>query len=170
MLPGRIERAIADGVADIGITYLPIPTSNVEFVEIATVPMGIFGRKGGFKGVDFAELPFAVPVQPVAGVPTKACGIDGWPDDQFPRRHRYRVSMMESALELCRQGLAVAYLPKFVAHLHNRGASQALQLEGVSHENVGNAEQSAYIVKRRNEGEGPIIRAVASALRKTCRT
>jgi DNA-binding transcriptional LysR family regulator len=55
-------------------------------------------------------------------------GMDGWPNHRHPRRIRYQVSLMESALELCRRGLAVAYLPAFIARLHDATTSRRAQL------------------------------------------
>jgi hypothetical protein len=85
----------------------------------STLEMGIYALKGRFDEYHFSEIPFAVPVEPVQGVPTKVQGLDGWPDDKIPRNIRYRVTLMESAMELCRQGHCASYLPHFIVRLHN---------------------------------------------------
>jgi DNA-binding transcriptional LysR family regulator len=40
-------------------------------------------------------------------------------DGAFPRNAVFQVKLLESALGLCRERLAVAYLPKFVVKMHN---------------------------------------------------
>lgn len=57
------------------------------------------------------DLSFVVPIHPAEGTPSKVIGPDGWPDHLIERQIKYRVTMMESAMELCREGHAVAYLP-----------------------------------------------------------
>jgi DNA-binding transcriptional LysR family regulator len=117
--PGKMEQAVADGKVDLAITYNPVPKAGVEFIEITKIKMGVFGTDH-FKNKKFAELPFVIPLQPAEGTPSKVVGLDGWPDHLFERKVKYRVTMMESAMALCREGRAVAYLPEFVAHLHNK--------------------------------------------------
>jgi DNA-binding transcriptional LysR family regulator len=82
--------------------------------------MGIFGRVKQNESLDYGALKFVIPVTPIEGSPNKVRGLDGWPDDAFPRQVRYQVQMLETALGLCRRGLAVAYLPKFLVRLHNQ--------------------------------------------------
>ena len=130
------------------------------------VKMEIFGRKGQFTSTEFKELPFAAPISPVQGTPNKVLGLDGWPDDKILRNIRYQVAMMESALELCRQGLAVAYLPTFVAQLHNEHTKPASQLAKLnSPRGLTNKGQPVYLIKRKSDVETPFMRSLAKALR-----
>jgi hypothetical protein len=48
-------------------------------------------------------------------VPTKAQGLDGWPQRGFDRIIKHRVSMLESALGFVRTGEVAIYLPSFIA-------------------------------------------------------
>jgi DNA-binding transcriptional LysR family regulator len=166
MGPGRLEQGLLDGTIDVGITYLPIPMAGIEFVETGKIKMGIFGLASRFKAMDFAELPFAIPLLPAEGAPSKVMGLDGWPDHRFQRLIQYRVTMMESALELCRGGLCVAYLPEFVVHLHNeRLKSEFKLIELHSPIPVKARTQSVFLVQRQHSEEAMLHRQVAKALR-----
>lgn len=165
LTPGSLEDAILDGKIDLGITYLPIPRAGVSFTEATKIRMGVFGVRE-FKSRVQSDIPFVIPIQPTQGTPTKITGLDGWPDHKIPRSVKYRVTMMESALELCRRGLAVAYLPEFVVRLHNTSVkteNQLLELDCP----VPKSErmQSVYLVQKASDDESTLGRAVAKALR-----
>lgn len=163
--PGLMERAILEGRADVGITYAPIPLSGLEFTEVTKIKMGIFGVKA-LKDRDFADCPFVVPLLPTEGTPSKVQGLDGWPDHRFPRRITHRVTKMESALELCRQGHCVAYLPEFVVRLHNKKVTSEYQLlELDSPIAVRDRKQSVFLFRKQGTLESKLIREVAKSLR-----
>jgi len=164
--PGKLEAALRDDVIDIGITYLPIPTAGTEFVEVTKVRMGVFGLVHKFKNVEFENLPFAIPLQPAQGTPSKVIGLDGWPDHRYHRDIRFRVTMMESALELCRSGVAVAYLPEFVVHLHNERLKPENRLaEYPSLIPQKSRTQSVYLVQKQHSPEAQLHRQIAKCLR-----
>jgi DNA-binding transcriptional LysR family regulator len=163
--PGRMEQAVAEERADLAITYVPVPRAGVEFIEVNKVRMGVFGREI-FKATKFADLPFVVPILPVEGMPSKVIGLDGWPDHLIERKIKYRVAMMESALELCREGHAVAYLPEFVAHLHNKRMLSEFRLSEFkcpvpSLDRI----QSVFLIRRQASPETPLEREIAKSLR-----
>ena len=163
--PGHLEDAIAADRVDLGITYVPIPKAGIEFIEVTKIRMGVFGLKK-FQHVKLDALPFAVPLQPAAGTPSKVIGLDGWPDHKFRRLIRYRVSLMESAIELCRQGRCVAYLPEFVVKLHNENVLPEFRLH--AHESPVSAQekrQAVYLVQRKPMAEDRLHRQIAKALR-----
>lgn len=165
LLPGRMEDALVERKIDLGITYIPIPRAGVNFIEATRVRMGVFGTKR-FRSEPVSNLPFVIPIQPLQGMPSKVVGLDGWPDHKHARRVEFKVTMMESALELCRRGMAVAYLPDFVTQLHNvsvRPEYQLVELECP----LSKSErlQSVFLVRRVNEEESPLCRVVAKALR-----
>lgn len=167
MLPGQMESAIEQRTADIGITYLPIPSAKVEHLKVATIEMGVYGRADVFAKVAFEKLPFAIPISPVAGSPNKVRGLDGWPDDRMPRHILYRVTLMESAMELCRRGLAVAYLPAPVVRCHNdlvrdRFALSALPFPRIS---AASARQEVFLIKRKSDVESQSFKRLAAAMR-----
>lgn len=170
LVPGHIERALIRKDIDIAITYLPIPSSELDHVKAASVELAIYARHDCFVGLPFRMIPFVIPVQPLDGSPTIAQGLDGWPDNMIHRNVRFRVALMESALELCRQGLAAAYLPSFVARLHNEKVSARFQLRKLRRpKEVGSARQSVYLVKRKSDLESRILRKIAEVIRRVCR-
>lgn len=163
--PGQLETAVADGIVDIGITYVPIPKPNIEFTEVTKIKMGVFGLKK-FKALPIDELAFAIPLTPLDGTPSKVIGLDGWPDHKFKRNIKYRVTMMESAMELCRLGLCVAYLPVFVVELHNKNMLPEFKL--VEHESPISQKdrmQSVFLVQAKQNQETALFKKMAKALR-----
>jgi DNA-binding transcriptional LysR family regulator len=167
LLPGEIESAVAAGTLDFGITYMPVPNPELDFLKAASIEMGVFTRKGAFTGVSQEKLPFVTPVMPIQGVPTRVRGLDGWPEDAYRRKVLHQVTLMESALELCREGLVAGYFPAFVIQEHNRKILPEYQLERRKSPYPGRVCKSeVYIVKRKSSTESPSMRAVAKALRK----
>lgn len=163
--PGRMEQAVADGRVDLAITYNPVPKAGVDFIEVAKVKMNLYGLES-FKSKKFAELPFVTPLMPAEGTPSKVMGLDGWPDHLFERKVKYRVSMMESALEFCREGQAVAYLPEFVVQLHNKRVLPEFRLRELKHPIPDkDCKQNVYLVRRHGNSETTIERQIAKSLR-----
>ncbi len=163
--PGRIEKAIADSQADVGITYAPVPHAGVEFTEVTKITMGIYGLKC-LKNIALDEVPFVVPLLPAEGTPSKMQGLDGWPDHKYSRNIKYRVGMMGSALELCRQGLCVVYVPQFVVELHNKNVLPEFKLQEMLNPlPMKDRKQSVFLVTKTNSKEGSLHRQVAKSLR-----
>lgn len=125
--PGEIEAAVHAGDSDLGITYIPVPLSGVVHHQVARVEMGTFGLRR-WLDVPVGAFEFAAPVRPTIGSPVRPQSLDGWPDDRIPRTVRHRITTTEAALELCRQGRAVARFPTFVVELHNAGTTPARRL------------------------------------------
>lgn len=172
LVPGKMEEALHARRIDWGITYVPIPHPDLDFLPAATVTMGVFAKAGALEGVPAADLPFAVPVTPIEGSPTKIMGLDGWPDHEVPRHHRYRVTMMESALELCRLGVAAAYLPTFVVARHNRRVREEFRLtprKPPAALAARHLKQPVYLVRRKGSGDEQTGKRLAKALRILCR-
>src|SRR5262249_31744505 len=156
---------------DLGITYLPIPRGDLDFLEVTEIEMGVYALKDRFSQDPIEEIPFAVPVTPLHGSPTKVAGLDGWPEHICPRRSAYRVTLMDSPLDLCREGLAVCYLPSFVVRLHNRKVREDFQPFPVKIPlKIPSrfVRQPVFIIKRKSEGESQTIKRVAKALRLLC--
>jgi DNA-binding transcriptional LysR family regulator len=165
LLPGQIEEALARDEIDIGVTYIPVPHAKVEHLRVGQVQMGVYGLKSKFKSVDFSQLPFAVPIR--NGTPNRMKGLDGWPEGKFPRQIRYQVTLMETALELCRQGLAVGYLPSFVVELHNQKVLNEYRLERLpSPLSVKAGLQAVFLAKRRDQKEGDDHKKISRSLRR----
>ena len=167
--PGHLEQALIERHIDLGITYIPVPSPEIDSVRVSTIEMGVFAAKGAFPRTSIGELPFVVPVMPISGSPDRVRGSDGWPDTAPPRLVKYQVTLMESALELCRQGLAAAYLPKFIVRLHNERVTEERRLSEVARDFAGSAgAQPVYVLKRKTDLEEDWLRKTARALRIEC--
>jgi len=166
LMPGELEKSIIEGAVDIGITYLPIPNPDIDIFKIMKIDMGIYGLKDKFKGLSLSEIPFVIPIQKLVGTPSKVRGLDGWPDDKVPRNILYRVTMMETALELCRQGVCVGYFPKFIIDLHNKKVKNSSVLNLIkTKETLRKSSQDVYMVKRKSHLETSDFKKISKALR-----
>lgn len=171
LLPGEIEKYLLEGEIDVGITYMPIPHPQLDFIKVSSIEMGVYTKKGTFKNVMQEDFPFVVPVMPLQGVPTKVRGLDGWPEDAFERKITHRVTLMESALELCRQGLVAGYFPAFVVCEHNKRMNEDYQLERRRATAIANCKlrnSDVFLVKRKSTEESEIIKQLAKAIRVIC--
>ena len=167
--PGEIERSIAEGIDDIGITYIPIPHPALDFLKVSTLKMGVYISAKRETPKTIEEIPFVVPISPIEGSPTRVQGLDGWPDHLAQRKILHRVTLMESALEMTRQGAAAVYLPTFIASLHNSKVKECYQLKLVDIKlpfRPQLSEQTIYLVKRKNEEEGRTLKKMAAAIRQ----
>ncbi len=169
-VPGEIEAKLFERVIDVGISYIPVPRAGIEFLRVASLQMGLFTREGAFTGVELARLPFAVPVTEVHGAPSGVRTLDMWPDHRLPRHIAYEIELMETGLALCREGMAVLFLPRFVAALHNETASSRARLAEVTTAGAMPKVQSpVYLIKRNSTREDIRLKRLAAGLRVLCR-
>jgi DNA-binding transcriptional LysR family regulator len=169
LLPGEVERHIVSGAIDIGITYMPVPDPALDFLKVCSIEMGVYTQVGAFKGVPQPELPFVIPVMPIQNVPTRIRGLDGWPDDAYVRKVVHRVTLLESALELVRQGRCAGYFPAFIAREHNERVRDELKLERRRTPYPGRVcKADVFIVKRKSFEETAVVKQLAKALRLVC--
>jgi len=76
---------------------------------------------------------------------------------------------MESALELCRQGLAAGYFPQFIVDEHNDRVRDSLRLVRRPSPFPGRTcTTDVYIVQRRGDVETKLVRQLARGIRKVC--
>jgi len=166
LTPGPMEQAVSNRQADIGITYLPIPSPDLDILKVATTHMSIYGKSKFFDKVEFDDLPFVAPLGPVSGTPSKAKGLDGWPDDKMPRQIMYKAAMMETALDMCRRGLCVGYFPEFVIKLHNESLLKEQRLDKLSTPlKLADTKQNIYMIKRKSDLESSYFKKLSRALR-----
>ena len=164
--PGEIESAVAEGRVDFGVTYIPEPYPGCEHIKITSIEMGVFAQKNAFLDLPQEKLPYVVPICPLSGTLSKIKGLDGWPSHAYERKIRYRVTLMESALELCRQGKAAGYFPAFVVKLHNKRHKEAYELTRRRYDFSGNkCSCNVYLVKRKECEETRDIKKIAKMLR-----
>lgn len=170
LIPGRMEEAVAGGLVDLAITYLPIPHPDLDYLHVLDVEMGVFGRDELISSHQVEDIPFAVPINPIEGSPNKVRGLDGWPDDAYPRKVQFRVQMLETALAFSRAGRAAVYIPKFLATLHNETVRERSQLKPMSlPRKFPKRRDAVYLIKRKSDLEGVSAKRLAHALRKLCR-
>ena len=138
---------------------------ELDYTKVTSLEMGIFSKKETFQNTPFKKIPFVIPVNPLYGTPNKVQGLDGWPDDSIHRKINYHVSLMESAIELCRQGLAAAYLPKFIIGLHNEHTLEKYHLEQIEFPKEFKKQfQDVYLVKRKSDVESVYFLKLLNAL------
>ncbi len=163
---GELEEFVAKKIVDFGITYEPIPTPGVDFLKISKVQMSIYGTKGSFNNLNFQEIPFVAPIQPIKGAPSGVKGLDGWPEHEFPRLIQHRVDTLESAIELSRSGLCVIYLPNFIAKIHNQIVKDDYKLYQKNFPSgFKPIKRDVYIVKSKSSTESSEMKKVAKCLR-----
>ncbi len=167
VIPGELERALVERKADYGITYQPVPHPELEHVLLTSLEMGVFVRADAFLGLRQSDLPFVTPSAPIHGSPNRVRGLDGWPDDAYPRKIRYQVTLMESALELCRQGKAAGYFPTFIIAEHNRKHRAMYRLARRPSVYPGRVcKTDLYLARRKASVEDRAFRELAKSLRR----
>lgn len=170
VVPGEIEEALRSKRIDIGLTYTPVPRPGIDFLRVGSLRMGIFKRRGAFERTAFAELPFAAPLTTIAEASGDARSLDLWPTHLFPRRVVYNIELMESGLELCRQGVAAMFVPDFVIRLHNeQHAAKYRLVEHPAPKKMARVTLPIYIAKRNASPETSAIKKVAKAIRMLAR-
>ncbi|MFG1499503.1 LysR family transcriptional regulator [Halobacteriovorax sp. XZX-3] len=171
LTPGKIEEAIINGNVDYGLTYIPVPHHQLDHLNIGHVQMGLYGTSKFNKQyisdkVDFDLLPFVAPLTSVNDTPTRAQGLDGWPDGRIKRFIKYRVSLLETALSISRSSLAVGYFPTFLVDLHNKNVKSEFKLHEIKISKLDSTKQPIYLVKRKEDQENRITKVLGKVLRK----
>lgn len=165
--PGRLEEALLKDEIDLGVTYTPIARNGLNFYSCGPISMGLYCRQKTYEKTPIEELPFVAPNLPLNETPTTVRGLDGWPDHKISRKIVYSVDLMESALALVREGLAVAFIPRFVAQLCNEKLlAEYKMVEIKTPPSFPKSKKNAYIVKKQLQKENDFERKVAKALRQ----
>jgi DNA-binding transcriptional LysR family regulator len=154
---------------DLGITYLPVPHPRLDFMKIRSVEMGVYVKNRTFTDVEQQDIPFVVPIAPLSGSPTKAKGLDGWPETAYERKVQYEVTLLESGLELCRQGRCAGYFPVFIAEEHNRRVKPEFALERKpSPYGAKKCYADVFLVKPKSRPEDELVKKLARMIRSVC--
>lgn len=165
-LPGELENEILSNSVDIGITYEPIPTQGIDILKIGTCNMAIYGLKNCFKNFEFEEIPFVAPVTNINTPITGVKGLDGWPDDKFKRNIKYRVDMLETAIQICSEGKAIGFFPEFVVNLYNKKVANKYKLEIFQNpKGFKKIKRDIFIIKRRSFSENRDIKRISKTIR-----
>lgn len=107
MLPDDVARWVAAGEVDLGLLLAPPTNAELAWAEGMRTPYVIAGKPQA-KG-EWNDFEYVVP-RFFRREPTVA--LDGWPEEQFPRRIACEVEMLENAIYLCEAGAGVAFLPE----------------------------------------------------------
>ena len=84
----------------------------------------------------------------------------------MPRLVKYRLTSMESALELCRRGFCAVFLPAFLVDVHNAGRPVTTRLAEIRGPiALGPVTRRVHVVHRDGDSGDPDIDAVADATR-----
>lgn len=153
--PGQIEEAIKNGTVDLGLTYLPAPDPEIEYTEIGSFEMGIYGHKK-WQHVPFEKLPFAVPITELRIHSTEYDALDMWPS-KSPRRYiKYRFELLETALQTSRKGLSVIHCPDFIVSLHNQELKSSHQLHPIPHPSRHKSAKPKKVYLASRKGAVPV--------------
>lgn len=165
-IPGEMEKFISNNHADIGITYEPIPTKGIEFLKTGKLRMGIFSSNQNLvEKYSLETVPFAVPINPIEGAPSGVKGLDGWPNHKYERNEKFRVEMMETALQLSSQGNCVTFIPSFIADFFNQQAKASNKLYELKFQGSPKLSRNVFIIVRKNYEENSTIKKLARDLR-----
>ncbi len=118
LVPGELELALADSRIDLAITAHPAPRPGVAYERVARVRTV---ECVADRVADGSSLPWVAPFDGSTGTIDARSGLDGWPDARR-RDVAFRVTMLETALALCRTGAARALLPAPLVERHNAAA------------------------------------------------
>jgi DNA-binding transcriptional LysR family regulator len=169
LIPSLLEQALLNREIDLGITYLPVPHEELDFLKVATQELRIYGKAGRFTNTPFAELPFCVPMVPVSGAALPVQGLDGWPLDGPQRRVRFHVEQLETALNLAARGLAVLLCPPLVVDRFNELVRDPFQLGQLPYpRGMKPVKMGIYLVKRRSTLASRDIKLLTRAIRQCC--
>ncbi len=118
----QVIQQVEDGEAQLGLITTDPPThlaakalARVEFKTTASKKHPLVKKYGG-KAIPVSEVlehAFVAPDSAILGRIAKADTIDGWRDDKFPRKIKYKVSGLKLMEKLIHDGMALAYLPDY---------------------------------------------------------
>lgn len=167
---GEIERALRNREVDIGISYIPAPDRELHFRKLIRIGFGIYARADQFADTPIRELPFAIPTTRLHLAAGERLGIDCWPYERIPRTIKYRLTLMQTALELTRAGLCVVFIPDFIATLYNRTLRADQKLSRLA-EPAGMKPvfQHVHVITRLDEHQHPRTVELARQLKAVIR-
>lgn len=168
MVPGKIETALANSEIDIGITYIPVPNSEVVMDQVCYFSFAIFGNHKS-RNMSFEELEFAVPTTSVPQNPALLFDLDTWPISKVPRKIRFQFEMLQTALLTSARGSSVLYCPRFVVRHYNSYASHERKLYEIKVAAIGAQKHSVYLVRRKDAPEDQFHKRIAKHLRLLCK-
>jgi DNA-binding transcriptional LysR family regulator len=164
--PDAMGHEIVQGRLDYAVTYAPFPTERVEESEVGRYTMGCYRLRGAFEGLSWTDLPFAVPATGLTKNPLGVKERDGWQEALYPRRKRFAVNLLSTALDLTLRGLCAVYIPHFVAKILNEshGPERRLVAHPLPREIRPNAHR-VFVLRASNTSDGPSFKRLCAMLR-----
>jgi DNA-binding transcriptional LysR family regulator len=163
-IPNDIENDVVAGVADVGITYAPIPHPDLEFIKVGHIQYGIFATKNNFSKLKINEIPFAVPISVFPQSPTGVRTLDNWPS-AVDRNEAFQFELLETALEVARQGGAAIFCPSFLIKMQNKKLKPNHQLYLVDGVSIPKVKKNVYLVKRKSQPENDMFKLLMTSLK-----
>ncbi|MCT4642022.1 MAG: LysR family transcriptional regulator [Bacteriovoracaceae bacterium] len=165
--PGQLEKSILDGLADFGITYMPVTNPNLEFYKISKFNFNVYTNKK-YSSRKAIDIEFAVPIHKIDNSISGITELDNWPVS-VKRNIKYRFEMLESALESVRHGQCAIYCPDFIAKLQNKTLKSDYQLRKFESLKLSKTRSAdIYIVTRKGFGETKFVKQLARTIRLYC--
>lgn len=169
LLPGEIEDSLVTNKIDIGVTYQPVPRTDVSYVKASKLTMKVYGRPK-FHKMSLEDLPFLIPMPEEFSGVSRSKGLDGWDDLRYPRHIIHKVTLLETGLQFVAAGNAVIYAPSFVVRLHNELSKASERLESIDVKVPARmGAQDVFIVCRKGDEDSAWVRRTAKILRKYCK-
>lgn len=168
--PDAMANEIAHGRLDYAVTYAPFPSQRAEESEVGRYTMGCYRLRGAFEGLPWTELPFAVPATGLTPNPLGVKERDGWQEALFPRRKRFAVNLLSTALDLTSRGLCAVYIPHFVAKILNEsnGPEKRLVAHALPRE-IRPSVHRVFVLRASNAPEAPSFKRLCAMLRAIVR-
>lgn len=110
------EVALNESTLQSDFERIYLGTTTFKVVAAHSHPLFEQFSKGSLTNRELFQFSFACPsISPFCGV-TRGVGSDGWRDDKVPRTISYRCNDFSTLLSLVKQGIALAYVPDFIAN------------------------------------------------------
>lgn len=114
---------VLEGEANMALITLDPPNgvvskvlAKVEFLTCASKNHPLLKKYNPKQSIPIEEIlehAFVSPDSAILGRIAKSASIDGWRDDRFPRKIKYKVCGLKLMEDLIRSGLALGYLPDY---------------------------------------------------------
>lgn len=160
--PGELERQVASGNLDYGLSYIPVPHSEVTHLGVGTFQMKVLAKNSQFAHMEFADIPFVVPKSLIIDNPQGVKSRDGWKNSILRRNEKYQSNSLGIGLELVKAGQAAIYLPHFYKSVIG---PQTLQITPPNKKQQKDIRETFLILKKK-EVETTMSKKVVRLMRK----
>jgi len=102
------------GIESRGLASLPLGKTQFKLAISNKHPLYVKHTASPVLLASVLKYPFVCPASsPFCGV-VRGVGSDGWPDNKYPRKIRYRTDDFNALVTLVQQGRAIAFIPDLV--------------------------------------------------------